>query len=101
MCSLLLRALGAVLRAALLALADARAVQRAAHGVVANARKILHAATADEHDRVLLKVVTFAADVARDFVAVGETNTADLAESRVGLLRRRRVDARADATLLR
>src|SRR5579862_7553634 len=54
---LLLRALGAVLGAALLALADAGAVERAAHGVVAHARQVLHAAAADEHHRVLLEVV--------------------------------------------
>ena len=76
-------------------------VERAADDVVANAREVLHAAAADEHDRVLLEVVTLARDVGRDFHAVGQANAADLAERRVRLLRRRRVDANADATLLR
>src|SRR5689334_10389313 len=45
--------------------------------------------------------MTHARDVGRDFDPVGETDTGDLAESRVRLLRRRGVDARADAALLR
>src|SRR6516162_9872003 len=68
---LLLRALGAVLRAALLALADPGAIQGAAHRVVAHARQVLHAAATDEHHRVLLQVVALATDVAGDLVAVG------------------------------
>src|SRR6516165_2290284 len=98
---LLLRALGAVLGAALLALADARAIERAAHGVIAHPRQGLYATTADEHHRVLLQVVALAADVAGHFVAIGEAYAADLAQRRVGLLRRRGVDTRADAALLR
>ena len=96
-----LRALGAVLGAALAALGDAGAVERAAHGVVAHARQVLDAAAADQHHRVLLQVVAFAADVADDFVAVGQAHLGDLAQRRVRLLRRRGVDARADAALLR
>src|SRR5215469_16516869 len=67
---LLLAALRAVLGATLLALVDASAVEGAADGVVPHAREILDTAAADEHHRVLLQVVTFAADVARHFVAV-------------------------------
>src|SRR6185312_11024991 len=56
-CVLLLRTLGAVERTALLAVLDALGVQHAANDVVANARKILHAAAADQHDAVLLQVM--------------------------------------------
>src|SRR5471030_2208895 len=98
---LFLRALGAVLGATLLAVADPGAVQRAAHGVVANARKILDAAAADQHHRVLLQVVAFAADIARDLVAIGQAHARDLAQGRVRLLRRGGVHARADPALLR
>src|SRR5918996_4576059 len=49
-------ALRAVLRSTLLAALDANRVQRAAHHVIANARKILHAASANEHQRMLLEV---------------------------------------------
>jgi hypothetical protein len=55
--SLLLRALGAVLRPTLLAALDAHGVERAAHDVIAHAGQILDAAAADEHQRVLLQVV--------------------------------------------
>src|SRR5512139_1542983 len=96
-----LRPLGAVLGAALPALADAGAVERAAHRVVAHAREVLDAATADQHHRVLLQVVALAADVADHLVAVGEAHLGDLAQRRVRLLRGRRVHARADAALLR
>src|ERR1700747_3189491 len=57
---LLLRPLGAVLGAPLLALADAGTVERAAHGVIAHTREILDAPAADQHHRVLLQVVPLA-----------------------------------------
>src|SRR5262245_7733652 len=95
-----LRALGAVFRTALPARAHACTVERAAYRVIAHARQILHASAADHHDGVLLQVVSLAADVARDLVAVDEAHARDLAHSGVGLLRRRRVDARAHAALL-
>ena len=78
-----------------------RRVQRAAHDVVAHARQILHAAAADEHDRVLLEVVAFARDVGGDLEPVGEPNAGHLAERRVGLLRGGGVHPGADAALLR
>src|SRR6185312_16678133 len=93
-------ALRAVLGATLLALVDAGAVEGAADSVVTHARKVLDATTADEDNRVLLQVVAFAADIAGHLIAVREAYAADLPESRVRLLRRRRVDARADTTLL-
>src|SRR5206468_6309689 len=91
----------AVLAAALIALGDADGVERAADDVVTDARQILHAAAADQHDRVLLQVVADAGDVRRDFDAVRQTDARDLAQRRVRLLRRRCVDARANPTLLR
>src|SRR5690606_21555773 len=95
-----LRALGAVLGAGLAALGDAGGVERTAHGVVAHARQILDAAAADQHDRVFLQVVAFAADVGDDLEAVGQSNLGDLAKGRVRLLRGGGVHARAHATAL-
>src|SRR5512138_1337046 len=97
----LARALGAVLRAALLAPLDADRVEGAANDVVAHAGEVLHAAAADEDHRVLLEVVADARDVARHLEPVRQPDAGDLAERRVRLLRRRRVHARADAALLR
>ena len=50
---------------------------------------------------MLLQVVPFARDVRRDFELVRETDTRNLAQGRVGLLGRRRLDARAHTTLER
>src|SRR3954465_14879953 len=95
------RLLRAVLGAALLAVLHALRVEAAAHDVIAHARQVLDAAAADQHDRVLLQVVAFAADVADDLEAVRQAHLRDLAQRRVRLLRRRRVDACAYAALLR
>src|SRR5690349_856550 len=93
--------LGAVTAAGLLAVADALGVQRAADDLVADAGEVLHPAAAHEHHGVLLQVVTDARDVGGDLDAAGEADASDLAQRRVRLLRRRRVDARAHATTLR
>src|SRR5690349_19232569 len=97
----LLRALGAVLGSALATIIHASAVEGAAHRVIAHAREVFHTTAADQHHRVFLQVVAFAADVADNFEAVGQTHLGHFAQSRVRLLRRGGVDARADATLLR
>src|SRR3984893_16918991 len=95
------RSLGAVFRAALLAVLDALGVENGAQDVVAHPRQVLDAAAADHHHRVLLKVVAFPRDVADDLEAVGQAHLGDLAQRRIRLLGRGRVDARAHATFLR
>src|SRR5688572_5563057 len=96
-----LRALGAVLRSSLLAAGDAHCVERAADHVVANAREVLDAAAADQHQRVLLQVVADPGNVSRHLDAIGEPDARHLAERRVRLLRRLGEHAHADAALLR
>src|SRR5512137_231852 len=81
----LARALGAVLRAALLAALDADRVEGAANDVVADAGEVLHAAATDEHHRVLLEVVPHARDVAGDLEPVREADARHLAKRRVRL----------------
>src|SRR3954452_13875508 len=95
---LLLRAVPA---ASLLAVPDALGVQRAADDLVAHAREVLHTAAAHEHHRVLLQVVADARDVGGHLDATGEADASDLAQRRVRLLRRRRVDAGAHPAALR
>ena len=63
--------------------------------MVTDARKILHTTTAHEHDGVLLQVVAFTWDVGGDFHARAQANTSDLTQSRVRLLRGRRVNTGA------
>src|SRR5690606_38438775 len=97
----LLRTLGAVFRAALLAVLHTLRIEHAADDMIADARKVFHAAAADHHDGVLLEVVTLARNVADHLEAVGQADLRNLALRGVRLLRRRRVDACADAPLLR
>src|SRR5262249_36550861 len=96
-----LRPLGAVLGPALLAVLHALGIEHAAQDVIAHARKVLHAATTDHDDRVLLQIMALTRNVTDHLETVGEPHLGDLTERRVGLLRRRRIHARADATLLR
>src|SRR5271165_1360322 len=96
-----LRPLGAVLRPALLAVLDALRVEHAAQDVVAHAGQILDAAAADHHHGMLLQVMAFARNVTDDLKTIGQANLGDLTQSRVRLLRGRRVNAGAHAALLR
>src|SRR5690606_6147059 len=96
-----LRTLRAVQRAALATVVHTRGVQRTTYDVVPNARKILHPAASNQDDRVLLEVVPLAGDVCRHLELVRQTDTGDLPKRRVRLLRRGRVNARADSPLLR
>src|SRR6185312_5689806 len=99
--SSLLRALGAVLRPALLAILDALGVEHAAEHVVTHAGQVAHAPAADQHHRVLLQVVTFAGDVGDHLALIGQADLGNLSQGRIRLLRRRRVDAGAHTALLR
>src|SRR5580704_11308764 len=95
---LLLRAVAA---ARLLAVAHALGVQRAADDLVADTGQVTDTTAADQHDRVLLQVVTDTGDVGRDLDVTGQPDAGHLAQSRVRLLRRGGVDARADSAALR
>src|SRR3954453_2400663 len=86
---LLLRAVAA---AGLLAVLHALGVERAADDLVADTGEVLHPAAADEHDGVLLEVVTDARDVRRDLDAAAQAHAGDLAEGGVRLLRGGRGD---------
>src|SRR4051812_10881046 len=99
--SRLRRRLGAVLAAALLAIADAGRVESAPDNVVLDRRQVLDLAAANQDHRVLLEVVTDAGDVGRDLHLVGQPDASDLAERRVRLLGRHGPDLEAHTTLLR
>src|SRR5262249_29785743 len=72
-------ALGAVLRPSLFAIRDALCVEDTADNVVAHAGEVANAAAADEHDRVLLQIVSLAGDVGGDLDPVGQPDTRHLA----------------------
>src|SRR4051812_2701426 len=92
--------LGAVAAASLLTVLDALGVEGAADDLVADTGEVLHPAAANEHDRVLLEVVTDARDVRRDLDATAQAHAGDLAKGGVRLLRGGGVDARTDAASL-
>ena len=73
-------ALGSVLRTRLLAVSHALRVEYSPDDVIANPGKIANTATAHKDDGVLLKVVTFAGYVGRDFDAIGKPHTRHLAK---------------------
>src|SRR3569623_503172 len=73
----LLRALGAVLGAGLLAILHALQVQRTAHDVGTHTGQGLHAAATHQDHGVFLQVVAFTADVGDDFEPVGQAHLGD------------------------
>src|SRR5580658_3154751 len=93
--------LRAVTAAGLLAVSYALSVERTADDLVSHAGKVTHPATPDQHDRVLLQVVTDAGNVCGHLDVAGEPDPGDLAQGRVRLLWRGRIDARADPATLR
>src|SRR5437867_3389532 len=95
------RALRPVLGSSLHPSLHAHGVERAAHDVIANARQVLHASAANQHQRVFLKVVTDTRDVGRHLDAVREPHARHLAQRRIRFLGRLGEDAHADAALLR
>ena len=96
-----LRALSAVLRAALEAVSHASGVERTTNDVITYTRKVLHTAAAHHHDGVLLQVVTLAGDVSVHLFLVGQAHTCHLTHSRVRLFGSGGVNTYADATTLR
>src|SRR5450759_2135686 len=96
-----LRRLGTVLGTRLLAIFYALQVKRTAHDVVTHTWQILDATTTHQHNRVLLQVVAFAADVRNNFKPVGQTHFGDFTQSRVWFFGRRGIHTGADTPTLR
>src|SRR5215469_15337222 len=97
----LFRALGAVFRAALAAVPDALRIERAANDVIPDPREVLDSPTADQDDRMLLQIVPLARDIARHLETVRQADPRHFAQRGIRLFRRSRVDASANAALLR
>ncbi len=85
-----LRPLGTVEGTGLSPAIYASSIQSSSKDVVTYTRKVLYTTATDQHDAVLLEVV-----------ALAQTDTRYLTHSGVRLLRRRRVNTQANATLLR
>src|SRR6266478_10224 len=93
--------LRSVLRSSLLTVLHARGVQRSAHDVIPHSRQILHAATAHQHDGVLLQVVADAGNISRHFNRIRQANARHFAQRRVRFLRGLRVHTNAHPPLFR
>src|SRR6476620_5614848 len=93
--------LRSILGARLLAVRHTLAIKHTANDVIPDAGEVANTATAHEHDGVFLQVVAFAGDVGSDLDAVRKPNAGHLAECRIWLLGRHRLDDGADTTLLR
>src|SRR3984957_15552623 len=94
---LLLRAVAAP---GLLTVADTLGVEGTTDDLVSHAGQVPDPAASHQHDGVLLEVVADAGDVRGDFDLAGQPHSRHLAQRRVGLLWRGRVDARADTPSL-
>lgn len=84
--------LRAVTATSLLTTFDRRTVERTADDLVTNAREVADTTAADQYDRVFLKLMTFARNVARNFFVVREANTRNLTKRRIRLLRLHRTN---------
>mgnify|MGYP001770812832 CR=1 FL=1 len=87
--SSLLSSLGpfcAVFRTPLFPICDARGIERTADNMVSDTGQILNATSADEHDRVLLQIMSDTRNVSCDLDLVSQANARDLTQSRIRLL---------------
>src|SRR5580658_3781349 len=82
----------------LLASADPGRIERSPHHVIAHSRKVLHAASADQHNRVLLQIVSDARNVSGNFDSIGKPHTCHLTQRRIRLLRSRGVHTGTNPT---
>src|SRR6266571_4441406 len=101
MCLLSLRPLGSVFRASLFAVGYAHCVQRPANYVVAHPGKIFNPASPDEHNRVLLQVVSHSRDISCDLNPIGQAHARYFAQRRIRFLGCLGVHPRAYTALLR
>ena len=63
-----------------MAIADAQAVQRTPNDVIADTGQVFDAPPADQHDRVLLQVVSDARNIGGDLNAVGQAHAGNLTQ---------------------
>ena len=98
---LLFGTLCAVFASCLFSLRYACGVESTADDVVSYAGQISDPAAADKNGTVFLKVMTFARNINRTFLLVGQTNSCDFTECGVRLFGRSGRNRKADAAFLR
>ena len=75
-------------------------IQSTTDDVVTNTGKVLNTAAADQNNGVLLQVVADTGNVSGNFHTIGQANTSDLTQCRVGLLGSGGTNSGANTTLL-
>ena len=93
--------LGPVFRTTLPAITNTLGVEHAAHNVIAHARKVLDTPATNENNRMLLKIMPLTRYITCHLEAIGQTHTRNLAQGGVRLFGRRRINPRANTSLLR
>ena len=79
---------------------DARCVEGSANDVISDPWQVFDPSPSNQHNGVLLKVVSDATDISSHLKAGGEAHTSHLAKRRVGFFRRGGVNAGADTAPL-
>ena len=97
----LLWTLSTITASRLLSTVDTLGVSATANHLVANPWKVTNPPAPDQHDRVLLKVMSLTRDVHSDFLTIAQTNPSDLSKRRVGLLWGHRLYSQTNPLLLR
>ena len=95
-----LRTLSTILRATLSTACYTGGIQSTTHDVITYTGEVLHTTAANQHDAVLLQVVTLTGNVTVDFLLVCQSNTGYFTHSRIRLLGSRCVDTNTDAATL-
>lgn len=90
-----------ILGTSLLTIGYTGAVQHTADDVVTNTRQVTYTTTTNQDNGVLLKVVTFAANISGDFLLVRQSYPSHFPHRGVRLLRRHRLDLKAYPSLER
>ena len=98
---LFLRSLSTVLGTRLISVRHTSGIQSAADDVITDTRDVLNSSAADQHNAVLLQIVTNTGDVSGNFDPVGQSDSGDLSQCRIRFLRGDGLDGCANASLLR
>ena len=69
--------------------------------MITDTRDVLDSSAADQHNAVLLQIVTNTGDVSGDFDPVGQSDSGDLSQCRIRFLRGDGLNGCANASLLR
>ena len=90
-----------ILGTALLPILHTGRIQTAANDMITYTRQILHTTSADQHDGVLLEIMTFTGNIGDHLYLIRQTHLGHLAQSGVGLLGSRRIYTGTYSTTLR